>query len=120
MFMPSKRRLRSRANSRKSIGFLSGRALLVSSPGYQRDFVKNSQGLRLLPSSRQGSVTFGGAPGKRNIPGIGTSVRPKLADLAKPDRIVVVNEEKLLKPVDLLFEIIIYLLGEAPEQSWPL
>ena len=33
-----------------------------------------------------GSVTFGGAPAKRNIPGIGTSVRPKLADLANPDK----------------------------------
>ena len=39
-----------------------------------------------------GSVTFGGAPGKRNIPGIGTSVRPALADFAKPDRIVTVSE----------------------------
>ena len=44
-----------------------------------------------------GSVTFGGAPGKRNIPGIGTSVRPKLADLVKPDRIVAVNEEKTVE-----------------------
>ena len=44
-----------------------------------------------------GSVTFGGAPGKRNIPGIGTSVRPKLADLAKPDRIVAVSEEKTVE-----------------------
>ncbi|HEY0323133.1 MAG TPA: 2,3-diaminopropionate biosynthesis protein SbnA [Pyrinomonadaceae bacterium] len=44
-----------------------------------------------------GSVTFGGAPGKRNIPGIGTSVRPKLADLAKPDRIIAVNEEKTVE-----------------------
>src|SRR5262245_57343287 len=44
-----------------------------------------------------GSVTFGGAPGKRNIPGIGTSVRPGLADLAKPDRIVAVAEEKTVE-----------------------
>jgi cysteine synthase A len=44
-----------------------------------------------------GSVTFGGAPGKRNIPGIGTSVRPKLADLVTPDRIVVVNEEETIE-----------------------
>ena len=44
-----------------------------------------------------GSVTFGGAPGKRNIPGIGTSVRPKLADLVKPDRIVAVKEEKTVE-----------------------
>jgi 2,3-diaminopropionate biosynthesis protein SbnA len=44
-----------------------------------------------------GSVTFGGAPGKRNIPGIGASVRPKLADFAKPDRIIAVNEEKTVE-----------------------
>jgi cysteine synthase A len=44
-----------------------------------------------------GSVTFGGAPAKRNIPGIGTSVRPKLADLAKPDRIVEVSEAKTVE-----------------------
>jgi cysteine synthase A len=43
-----------------------------------------------------GSVTFGGLPGKRNIPGIGTSVRPKLADLAKPDRIVAISEERTI------------------------
>jgi cysteine synthase A len=44
-----------------------------------------------------GSVTFGGAPGKRHIPGIGTSVRPKLADLAKPDRIVAVDEQRTVE-----------------------
>ena len=44
-----------------------------------------------------GSVTFGGAPGKRHIPGIGTSVRPKLADLANPDRVVAVSEEKTVE-----------------------
>lgn len=41
-----------------------------------------------------GSVTFGGEPGKRNIPGIGTSVRPSLAKLARPDRIIAVDEER--------------------------
>jgi N-(2-amino-2-carboxyethyl)-L-glutamate synthase len=40
-----------------------------------------------------GSVTFGGAPGKRKIPGIGTSARPKLADLANPDLVIAINEE---------------------------
>jgi N-(2-amino-2-carboxyethyl)-L-glutamate synthase len=44
-----------------------------------------------------GSVTFGGPPGKRKIPGIGTSVRPKLADFAKPDRIVSITEEKTVE-----------------------
>ncbi|HRI03187.1 MAG TPA: 2,3-diaminopropionate biosynthesis protein SbnA [Pyrinomonadaceae bacterium] len=40
-----------------------------------------------------GSVTFGGAPAKRNIPGIGTSVRPKLANFANPDMVVYIDEE---------------------------
>lgn len=44
-----------------------------------------------------GSVTFGGAPGKRNIPGIGTSLRPKLADFANPDRVVAIKEEKTVE-----------------------
>ena len=39
-----------------------------------------------------GSVTFGGSSGKRNIPGIGTSLRPKLADLSNPDRIIEIDE----------------------------
>ena len=44
-----------------------------------------------------GSVTFGGPPGKRNIPGIGTSLRPKLADHARPDRVVAIEEEKTVE-----------------------
>ena len=44
-----------------------------------------------------GSVTFGGPPGKRSIPGIGASVRPKLADLANPDKVVAVDEEKTVE-----------------------
>ena len=39
-----------------------------------------------------GSVTFGGRPAKRSIPGIGTSLRPELADLSDPDRIVAIDE----------------------------
>ena len=43
-----------------------------------------------------GSVTFGGAPAKRNIPGIGTSVRPRLADFASPDNVIAVSEEETI------------------------
>jgi cysteine synthase A len=53
--------------------------------------------IKIVAVEPVGSVTFGGAPGKRTIPGIGTSVRPKLADLAKPDRIVAVKEEKTVE-----------------------
>lgn len=44
-----------------------------------------------------GSVTFGGEAGKRNIPGIGTSVRPKIADYAIPDRVVAVEEWRTIE-----------------------
>ena len=48
--------------------------------------------IKIVAVEPAGSVTFGGSPGKRNIPGIGTSLRPKLADLSNPDRIVAIDE----------------------------
>ena len=48
--------------------------------------------IRIVAVEPTGSVTFGGSPGKRNIPGIGTSARPKLAGLCDPDRIVAIDE----------------------------
>jgi cysteine synthase A len=48
--------------------------------------------IKVVAVEPSGSVTFGGSPGKRNIPGIGTSLRPKLADLSNPDRIVEIDE----------------------------
>jgi len=53
--------------------------------------------IKIVAVEPEGSVTFGGVPGKRNIPGIGTSVRPKLTELAQPDRIIAVNEEKTVE-----------------------
>ncbi len=53
--------------------------------------------IKVVAVEPAGSVTFGGSPGKRNIPGIGASVRPKLADLVKPDRIATVSEEKTVE-----------------------
>lgn len=44
-----------------------------------------------------GSVTFGGRPGKRNIPGVGTSVRPEIAELCNPDRVVSIEETETVK-----------------------
>src|SRR6516225_5741340 len=53
--------------------------------------------IKVIAVDPVGSVTFGGAPGKRNIPGIGTSVRPKLADFANPDRVVAITEGKTIE-----------------------
>lgn len=59
----------------------------------RREFPK----IKIVAVEPEGSVTFGGAPGKRNIPGIGTSVRPKLADFANPDKVVAISEEKTIE-----------------------
>jgi 2,3-diaminopropionate biosynthesis protein SbnA len=53
--------------------------------------------IKIVAVDPVGSVTFGGAPGKRNIPGIGTSVRPKLAELSKPDKVISIKEEKTVE-----------------------
>jgi len=53
--------------------------------------------IRVVAVEPVGSVTFGGTPGKRNIPGIGTSIRPKLADHVKPDRIIAMDEERTVE-----------------------
>ncbi len=53
--------------------------------------------IRVVAVEPVGSVTFGGAPGKRNIPGIGTSIRPKLADHVNPDRVVAIDEERTVE-----------------------
>jgi len=53
--------------------------------------------IKVVAVEPEGSVTFGGAPGKRNIPGIGTSVRPKLADLTNPDKVVAVSEARTVE-----------------------
>jgi cysteine synthase A len=54
-------------------------------------------GIKIVGVEPEGSVTFGGAPGKRHIPGIGTSVRPKLADLANPDHVITISEERTVE-----------------------
>ena len=48
--------------------------------------------IKIVAVEPTGSVTFGGSPGTRNIPGIGTSLRPKLADLSNPDWILAIDE----------------------------
>jgi cysteine synthase A len=55
------------------------------------------ENIKIVAVEPAGSVTFGGAPGKRSIPGIGTSVRPKLADLANPDKVVTISEARTVE-----------------------
>jgi cysteine synthase len=44
-----------------------------------------------------GSVTFGGAPGRRMIPGLGTSVRPPMLDESYVDEVIRVEEADTIR-----------------------
>jgi cysteine synthase A len=48
--------------------------------------------VRIVAVDTVGSVTFGGPPGRRMIPGLGTSVRPKHVDESYLDDVVMVEE----------------------------
>jgi len=58
--------------------------------GLRKDFPS----VKIVAVEPVGSVTFGGPAGKRNIPGIGTSERPPLANHADPDRVIAITEEE--------------------------
>jgi cysteine synthase A len=44
-----------------------------------------------------GSVTFGGPPGRRMIPGVGTGVRPQMLDESYVDDVVCVEEADTIR-----------------------
>jgi cysteine synthase len=48
--------------------------------------------VRIVAVDTVGSVTFGGPPSRRMIPGLGTSVRPPLLDEEYVDEVVMVEE----------------------------
>jgi len=60
--------------------------------GCARYFRDRHPSVRIVAVDSVGSVTFGGAPGPRMIPGLGTSVRPPLLDESYVDDVVSVAE----------------------------
>jgi 2,3-diaminopropionate biosynthesis protein SbnA len=60
--------------------------------GCARWFREWHRPVRIVAVDSVGSVTFGGAPGRRMIPGLGTSVRPQLLDESLVDEVVYVEE----------------------------
>ncbi|MFD7709579.1 2,3-diaminopropionate biosynthesis protein SbnA [Streptomyces sp. NPDC059785] len=60
--------------------------------GCARWFWQWNRRVRVVAVDSVGSVTFGGAPGPRMIPGLGTSVRPELLDESYVDDVVHVDE----------------------------
>jgi len=62
--------------------------------GCVRYFHEHSPATHIIAVDARGSVTFGGRPGKRHIPGIGTSKRPEMLDQSNlyPHEIVYTEE----------------------------
>jgi N-(2-amino-2-carboxyethyl)-L-glutamate synthase len=53
--------------------------------------------VRIVAVHTVGSVTFGGPPGRRMIPGLGTSVRPPLLDYSYVDEVLLVEEADTIR-----------------------
>jgi 2,3-diaminopropionate biosynthesis protein SbnA len=53
--------------------------------------------VRVVAVDAVGSVTFGGQPARRMIPGLGTSVRPQLLDESYVDEVVLVEERDAIR-----------------------
>jgi N-(2-amino-2-carboxyethyl)-L-glutamate synthase len=60
--------------------------------GCARFFREWHRPVRIVAVDSVGSVTFGGAPGRRMIPGLGTSVRPQLLDESYVDEVLHIAE----------------------------
>jgi cysteine synthase A len=65
--------------------------------GCARYFREWDRPVRIVAIDSVGSVTFGGAPGRRMIPGLGASVRPPLLDESYVDDIVRVEEADAIR-----------------------
>jgi N-(2-amino-2-carboxyethyl)-L-glutamate synthase len=65
--------------------------------GCARYFREWHRPVRIVAIDSVGSVTFGGAPGRRMIPGLGASVRPPLLDESYVDDVVRVEEADAIR-----------------------
>ncbi|NRR29648.1 2,3-diaminopropionate biosynthesis protein SbnA [Oxalobacteraceae bacterium] len=60
--------------------------------GVSRYLREHAPAARIIAVDSEGSVTFGGAPGKRHIPGLGTSQPPPIRALSSFDQLLMVPE----------------------------
>jgi N-(2-amino-2-carboxyethyl)-L-glutamate synthase len=65
--------------------------------GCARYFREWDRPVRVVAVDSVGSVTFGGVPGRRMIPGLGTSVRPPMLDESYVDDVVRVEEADTIR-----------------------
>jgi N-(2-amino-2-carboxyethyl)-L-glutamate synthase len=60
--------------------------------GVSRRLKERYPNIRIVAVDTEGSVIFGGAPRKRNIPGVGSSIVPQLLSHAAIDDVVLISE----------------------------
>jgi len=65
--------------------------------GCARYFRERHRRVRIVAVDTIGSVTFGGAPGRRMIPGLGTSIRPPLLNESYVDEVLRVEEADTIR-----------------------
>jgi N-(2-amino-2-carboxyethyl)-L-glutamate synthase len=65
--------------------------------GCARYFRQWHRPVRVIAVDTVGSVTFGGAPGRRMIPGLGMTIRPPLLDVSYVDEVVRVPEADAIR-----------------------
>lgn len=65
--------------------------------GVSRRLKEAFPSIRVVAVDAQGSVIFGGTAGKRHIPGIGATLRPKLVDHALVDDVVLIPESETVQ-----------------------
>jgi cysteine synthase A len=65
--------------------------------GCARYFRQWTRPVTIVAVDAVGSVTFGGRPMRRMIPGLGTSVRPQLLDMSYVDSVVYVSEPDAIR-----------------------
>ncbi|MET0384269.1 MAG: 2,3-diaminopropionate biosynthesis protein SbnA [Burkholderiaceae bacterium] len=65
--------------------------------GVSRYIRQHSPRTRIIAVDSVGSVTFGAAPGKRRIPGLGTSDPPPIRSHSSFDEMIMVNEEETVR-----------------------
>jgi 2,3-diaminopropionate biosynthesis protein SbnA len=65
--------------------------------GCARYFKDHHPSVRVVAVDTVGSVTFGGAPGRRMIPGLGMGIHPPLLDESYVDEVVMVEEPDTIR-----------------------
>ena len=72
--------------------------------GVSRRLKERYPEIRVVAVDTEGSVIFGGAPGKRHIPGVGSSIVPPLLSHARIDDVVLIPERETVRACRELLE----------------